>query len=221
MESEELAKGINHIFSTEREEISDDEAAIYMARMIDSGHYSLEAADPLLQRYLSTNEEGMAEFQMLVAMAQLGEEADSPINVLARPDKKTLLEKIKVKIDEMIQFTLFPAAAPSAVRGATFNFDPVEIETDDGLLIELDPALNEQDSSKRDLFVRVELDQEIDFEGVQVEAINQMEEINSTVAATIDKYNEAVLRGLEAETEYTLQLMANGRHIQIQKVSIP
>ena len=220
---EELARGVRRIFEASKDDLSYEEVSILMARMVDANETMEEALarNPLLKRYLDSCSDSQAEFQILSELAAMDLEEPAEIVVPRRPDKLTILDKIQAKIDQLIDFSGFQQGAVAPVRGQLLNLEPAEIEIGNGVLIELDPAMSETDSAMRDLFVRIEAENNQDFEGVEVDVWMGSDEMSLHTSATIDKYNETVLRGLNAKTPYTIQMMTNNRLIQIREVLIP
>ncbi|MEM9775821.1 MAG: hypothetical protein AAF902_14685 [Chloroflexota bacterium] len=223
MTPEELARGIRRIYAADKDDLLDEEVSILMARMADANE-TLEAAlarDPLLRRYLEASSESIAELRILNELAAMSLEKPLDIDVPKRPDKPTVLEKIQAKIDQLIDFSGFQQGAVAPVRGQMLNLEPAEIEIGNGILIELDPAVNETDSAMRDLFVRLEDESNQDFEGVEVEVWTISSSADLQASATIDKYNETVIRSLMANTVYAIQIPINNRMVQIREISIP
>lgn len=109
-----------------------------------------------------------------------------------------------------------------AVRGEGLTLDVADVELNTGLLLELDPALNQEDASRYDLLVTLSNaadENRSEFEGGTAFLVPEVEN-GEVIAAMFDQYGETVLAGMRPRTSYFLQVELGQTVIRIENVKI-
>lgn len=222
MNEDLLADNLNRIFETEPDDMTCQEARVFMAQLADASEEDrplLEQSNPRFLHHLSVCEDCRMEYALVLEMAAFSFE-EMEADVPARPDKQGALPKLKNLIEKFFPFPGFSPKTAAAVRGTELSYDPTSIPLADGLILELEPAMHEGDADRRDLMLIVDADAEIDLEGYSIDLVPASGE-GKMITTDLDQYGEGLASALHMQTPYHLQLRIGKTLYQILDVSIP
>lgn len=231
--SDNLQQTVNRIFIAEPDDISSDEAAILMAQLDPADFQDdpltlskLATISPKLWKHLQTCRDCLAEFQLLLPMLNgpVEETELQQIPVPRRPGKPTLGQRIGELVERIIQFPGFPTLDVAPTRGAQLNYDQVEIDLSLDFTLEIDPAIDSSDPSKRDIYLSLNGQdpdfEESDLEGTTIEIL--FADSNRTVGRAIfDDLGDATISGLEPDVSYDIRLRLADEIVRVRSLRLP
>lgn len=227
---ENLERGMGFVYRASPDDISCDEAALVLVRLAEQAQANsaseplsfelVKTQEPTLWQHILTCAECMGEFQLLLDLFNIvaADEMPTELTIPAPPDSPSLVERIGAALEKALSFPGFPSLTLAPTRGQQLNLGPVTLELGGGLSLEISPAINGEDESKRDLFVTLLAEEDAGeaYEGERIALFYAGTE-TTKAEGVIDEMGDAVLAALEPDIAYDLQFQL----IRIANISIP
>lgn len=214
------------IFATRTDELHGDDIERMMILSAEARLTEVESQEryPALWHHFHFDQDALAEYRLMAELVELEvtEQLAVPTQVpLVPSEHRSWIDRIGEAIT--IVFTGFQTATSSAVRGETLGIEPVEVSLiEDMLYLELDVEINERDPFLRDLFCRIETEDDTLVDAVEYAPIRlQIVPGGPIIAeATFDELGDAVFSGIAPATYY-VQLQLRTEHYEIAEVKLP
>lgn len=185
----------------------------------------VEHLAPALWAHLHLCADCMGEFELFLTLHNAAD-LDAAVKMIKTPplpNQSSWVERMAALAESLLTFPGFQPLDLAPTRGEKNTLSQVDILLNDQLTLEIDPAPNEQNRAKWDLFLTLSVNDGDDLTrfGPVSAQILYSESGEAVDQVVFDKWGDAFLGGLTGDEPYDLLIFVENDLFRIQSIPFP